>query len=269
MKKFLSICLAVVLALSLTVPAFASSPEILINGNPYDKLLRGLLEQTEDEVTIQLTGDFALTAAVVLGASDYNGLFGGNEMVVPCHKITLDLNGYTLSGEKDMNIFEVQEGYTLTVIDSSEEKTGRIVADGKSAVWVNGGEYTYYGKQELVVNDASYEQLLRSLLDQAEDDVNLKLMSDFQLTATVVIGSSDYNGLFGGQEITVPCHNITLDLNGFTLMAEKEFPIFEVQEGYTLTVIDSSESASGVLLGRGETDVLVNGGVYNAIPEVK
>lgn len=267
MKKLLSICIAIVLTLSLTVPAFASSSEILINGNPYDKLLRGLLEQTEDEATIQLNGDFGLTAAVVLGASDYNGLFGGNEMVVPCHNITLDLNGYTLSGDTGMSIFEVQEGYTLTVIDSSEEKTGRLAADGQSAVFVNGGEYTYYGKQELVVNEVSYEQLLRSLLEQSDDEVTVKLMSDFQLTATVVIGSSDYNGLFGGQEITVPCHNITLDLNGYTLMAEKDFPIFEVQEGYSLSVIDSSEGASGVLLGKGETDVLVNGGVYNALPE--
>lgn len=96
-EKILSVFLVLIMALCLTVPALASAPEVIINGNPYDKLLRGMPEQTEDYVTVQISGDFQLTgAAVILGASDYNGLFGVQEMLVPCHNITLDLNGYAL-----------------------------------------------------------------------------------------------------------------------------------------------------------------------------
>ena len=41
-------------------------------------------------------------------------------MTVASHNVTVDLNGYTLTGAKDSAVFEVQEGYTLTIVDNSE-----------------------------------------------------------------------------------------------------------------------------------------------------
>ena len=45
--------------------------------------------------------------------------------------MTVDLNGYTLTGAKDSAVFEVQEGYTLTIVDNSEAKTGKLVSDAR------------------------------------------------------------------------------------------------------------------------------------------
>ena len=48
-------------------------------------------------------------------------------------------SGYTLTGAKDSAVFEVQEGYTLTIVDNSEAKTGKLVSDAEEAVAVAEG----------------------------------------------------------------------------------------------------------------------------------
>lgn len=45
---------------------------------------------------------------------------------------------------------------------------------------------------------------------------------------------------FPALAITVTSHDITIDLNGHTLTSDPEFPAFEVQSGYTLTIVDTS-----------------------------
>ena len=125
------------------IEEWRAEQKIVVNGETYQFLLRAILSQEEDEpVTVRLDSDVQLTnTAVVLGTSDYGGMMGGNEVTVPSHDITLDLNGHTLTAEKGCAVFQVQDGYTLTVVDSSEAKGGRLSADGEAVVVEDGGTY--------------------------------------------------------------------------------------------------------------------------------
>lgn len=144
-RKLLSLGLALVICLSLIIPAMAEEQRITVNGETYGLILRALLAQTEDvPVTLRLETDIQLTndAAVVLGSSDYHGLFGGAVITVIPHDITIDLNGHTLTSNSGYPAFEVQSGYTLTIVDSSGEKSGQLVSDTGTAVEVmEGGTY--------------------------------------------------------------------------------------------------------------------------------
>lgn len=141
-KKVLSLCLALVLCLSLTVPAAATDQKIVAGGVTYEAVLQALLAQGSEPVTLLLESDIQLTDAVVLGTSDYGGLFGGQELTVASHDITIDLNGHTLTGENDCAVFEIQSGYTLTIVDSSAAKTGKVVSQGEAVMDVKeGGTY--------------------------------------------------------------------------------------------------------------------------------
>lgn len=144
-RKLTALLLSLALCVGLSVPALAAEEQkIVVNdGEVYAHVLRALLSCTEDEpVTLRLESDIRLTAAVILGASDYDGLFGGEVITVIPHDITIDLNGYTLTGEEGLVVFEVQEGYTLTIVDTSADKTGRLVTQGEEAVTVaQGGVY--------------------------------------------------------------------------------------------------------------------------------
>lgn len=145
-KKLISLCLALALCLGLTIPAAAAAEDqkIVVGEETYQQVLAALMSQTEDKpVTLRLDTDVQLTgAAVVIGSSDYNGLLGGQTVTIVPHDVTVDLNGHTLTGEKDCAIFEVQSGYTLTITDSSAAKTGKLAAQGGTEVDVkDGGTY--------------------------------------------------------------------------------------------------------------------------------
>lgn len=158
-RKIIALGLAFVMCLSLTIPAAADEQKITVNGETYELVLRALLAQTEDEpVTLRLETDIQLTndAAIVLGSSDYNGLFGGAVITVIPHDITIDLNGYTLTSNSGYPAFEVQSGYTLTIVDSSAEQSGKLVSDTGTAVEVmEGGTYTPLPEQSDIETDNS------------------------------------------------------------------------------------------------------------------
>lgn len=76
-KKLMSLCLVLALCLGLTVPAFAAQEDqkIVVGEETYTVLLGAIMSQTEDKpVSARLDTDVELTAAVVIGSSDYNGL---------------------------------------------------------------------------------------------------------------------------------------------------------------------------------------------------
>lgn len=173
MKKIFSMMMAAALALSLAAcgskqPAASSNPDpaqsqpsesqsqqpdasieewraeqkITVNGNTYQYLAKAMMSEEGDPLIVRLDSDVRLTdTAVILGTSDYGGVFNGMEMTIPSHNIVLDLNGYTLSAEAGCAVFEVQEGYTLTVEDNSEAKTGKLAADGEAVIVEDGGTY--------------------------------------------------------------------------------------------------------------------------------
>ena len=141
MKKHVaSLLLVLALCLGLALPAAAADEQkITVGDETYDALLGAIMSETEaEEVTARLDSDVTLTAAVVIGSSDYDGLFP-EPMTVTAKKVTVDLNGYTLTAAKDCAVFEVQKDYTLTIVDNSEAKTGKLVSDAEEAVVVAEG----------------------------------------------------------------------------------------------------------------------------------
>lgn len=135
-KQITSWLLVLVLCLGLTVPAAAAEEKVTVGDKAYETVLDAILSEKEDKpVTVALSGDVALAAAVVLGESKVDD----KTVTVASHNVTVDLNGYTLTGAKDSAIFEVQEGYTLTIVDNSEAKTGKLVSDAEEAVVVAEG----------------------------------------------------------------------------------------------------------------------------------
>lgn len=122
-------------------------------------------------------------------------------------------------------------------------------------------------EQKIVINGETYQLLLKALISEEGDPLTARLDSDVLLTNTaIILGTSDYGGMFNGQEITVPSHNIVIDLNGHTLTAEKGCAVFEVQAGYTLTIVDNSEAKTGKLVADGDAVIVADGGTYNPLP---
>lgn len=138
-KNLASLLLALVLCLGLTVPAAAADQKITVGEETYEALLQAIMSETKaDAVTVRLDSDVTLTSAVVIGSSDYNGLFSAPQTVT-AHNVTIDLNGYTLTAAKDCAVFEVQKDYTLTIVDNSQAKTGKLDCGVKEAVVVAQG----------------------------------------------------------------------------------------------------------------------------------
>ena len=144
MKRHLtSLLLVLALCLGLAMPASAAEGEkITVGDQTYEALLQAIMSETKaDSVTARLDSDVTLTAAIVIGSSDYNGLFS-EPMTVTAKNVTVDLNGHTLTAAKDCAAFEVQKDYTLTIVDNSEAKTGKLVCGVEEAVVVaEGGTY--------------------------------------------------------------------------------------------------------------------------------
>ena len=139
-KRIASLLLALVLCLGLTVSAAAAEEQkITVGDKTYGALLEAIMSETKaDSVTARLDSDVTLTAAVVIGSSDYNGQFK-EPMTVTAKNVTIDLNGHTLTAAKDCAVFEVQKDYTLTIVDGSEAKTGKLDCGAEEAVVVAEG----------------------------------------------------------------------------------------------------------------------------------
>ena len=137
-----SLLLVLALCLGLAMPAAAAEGEkVTVGDQTYEALLQAILSETEaDSVTARLDSDVTLTATVVIGSSDYDGLFS-EPMTVTAKNVTVDLNGHSLTAAKDSAMFEVQAGYTLTIVDNSEAKTGKLVTDVETAVVDEGATY--------------------------------------------------------------------------------------------------------------------------------
>lgn len=101
----------------------------------------------EDELQNQINGAETVTIKLTADTTEC--------IVIPAGKtVTLDLNGFTLSGGTEIDDTIANRG-TLTIVDSSAKKTGKIVSDasGKAAivnypdgkVTIQGGEITGTG----------------------------------------------------------------------------------------------------------------------------
>ena len=167
-QKFASLLLALTLCLGLAMPASAAEEQkIAVGEETYGALLEAIMSETEaDSVTARLDSDVTLTAAVVIGSSDYDGQFT-EPMTVTAKNVTIDLNGYTLTAAENCAVFEVQEGYTLTIVDNSEAKTGKLVCGVEEAVVVAEGA-TYNALPAEETEEPAEETPVNPFTDVAE-----------------------------------------------------------------------------------------------------
>ena len=167
-QKFASLLLALTLCLGLAMPASAAEEQkISVGEETYGALLEAIMSETEaDSVTARLDSDVTLTAAVVIGSSDYDGQFT-EPMTVTAKNVTIDLNGYTLTAAENCAVFEVQEGYTLTIVDNSEAKTGKLVCGVEEAVVVAEGA-TYNALPAEETEEPAEETPVNPFTDVAE-----------------------------------------------------------------------------------------------------
>ena len=124
-------------------------------------ILKNAEEANPVPVEIQLQGNITLG-----GSSTFSR--AGNELpyalkIDADQEITIDLNGFTISHEKacDGSYSMIENNGKLTILDSSEERNGKIsfkdTGDGDSSFgW---GSYTINNRGELVVEDGTIEHL--------------------------------------------------------------------------------------------------------------
>ena len=99
----------------------------------------------ENPATVKLMADIEATGIPdQYGDVDYDVLFDNGV-------ITLDLNGYTLTGTSSFVVIQVTNGASLTIDDSSENKSGKVVSlvNDVYTLYANGGN--------LVVNNGNFE----------------------------------------------------------------------------------------------------------------
>ena len=109
-RRFASLLLALALCLGLAIPAGAADQVITVGDETFEHLLQAMLSQEEDQpMTVTLGSDVTLTATVVVGSSDYDGMFP-EAQTVASHDVTIDLNGHTLTGPAGAAALEVQAG---------------------------------------------------------------------------------------------------------------------------------------------------------------
>ena len=192
-RKFTSLLLTLALCLGLAIPAAAADQVITVGDETYEHLLQAMLSQEEDQpMTVVLESDVALTSTVVVGSSDYDGIFP-EAQTVASHDVTIDLNGFTLTGPDGAAALEIQDGYTLSIVDSSDAKTGALVTSVEEGVIVNEGatynalpaaeEETAYTLEDGVASVTTMAGLTAAAA--AEDVESILVAADLQVTEDV------------------------------------------------------------------------------------
>lgn len=162
------------------------------------------------------------------------------------HSITLDLNGKTLNVEEGASInnrvIKIESG-SLTVIDSSSDKTGKIIASGSGTTSSNGtgayGAFRVEADGILIANDITLE-------NSRPWGMNVKVCGGEAYLTGVTITSS-YGGGIEVTEADLGTHSKA----GIAVLVDCDF----IQKGY----FDHCSSAVSV---SGGSSVTVKGGSY-------
>ncbi len=189
--------------------------------------------------------------------------------------ITIDLNGNTITGT-------VTNNGTLTVTDSSNDKTGEIVSEG-TAIVNNGNltldDVTVKGKENAVSGEAitipdGYVKVettdgegYKTVTVQEEKavtvlDSNGKVIGTYDTVADAIANAPSgstikLNGDITGT-ITIPADaNVVLDLNGHSIISANGNA---VENSGTLTIMDSSTDKSGLIQGTNGNNAIHNSG---------
>ena len=257
-KSVLAIALAVLMAVSLlTVGAMADTDVVATvtdsNGVSTDyQSLREAFNIAKDGSVIKIVKDFS-TADQVWISNDRN--------------LTLDLNGYTVTSTITQQFINLKnEDAKLTVIDGSNSKSGRIVAEGNIAFFVYGGtldiqsgtieSQCYWSSNGTLFGDFCI-LLYGSTDSNATDYTNFSLGSEAKIV--FIDETSDGTPIGDGYAVVVDQYNnnyaaygVNVDIYGST-----EHSILYVQGNVKKT----GENAPQFILHDG---AYIDGGIYAA-----
>ena len=242
----------------------------------------GDIIRLQDSITIDLT-DEATVQSMYGGRVEANkDLYLSADTTYPAHSQTLDLNGKTLTiiTGSDKSCFTLEGDITLTIIDSSAERTGAIVGHSNGSLFysktaesslvlqdvaVKFTEYTEGGASitptsavidtvgNVTLNNVTYtpaEGGPALIGDNAGAQVSYIADTAEELAAAVA--DSSYSTVMLGaditQNITVEAgRTLTLDLNGHTLTAAAVDEKAVVSNYGTLTIVNTDTANTGAI----------------------
>lgn len=242
----------------------------------------GDIIRLQDSITIDLT-DEATVQSMYGGRVEANkDLYLSADTTYPAHSQTLDLNGKTLTiiTGSDKSCFTLEGAITLTIIDSSAERTGAIVGHSNGSLFYSGTaesslvlqdvavkftEYTEGGASitptgavidtvgDVTLNNVTYtpaEGDPALIEDNAGAQVSYIVNTAEELAAAVA--DSSYSTVMLGaditQNITVEAgRTLTLDLNGHTLTAAAADETAVVSNYGALTIVNTDTANTGAI----------------------
>ena len=242
----------------------------------------GDIIRLQDSITIDLT-DEATVQSMYGGRVEANkDLYLSADTTYPAHSQTLDLNGKTLTiiTGSDKSCFTLEGAITLTIIDSSAERTGAIVGHSNGSLFysetaesslvlqdvaVQFTEYTEGGASitpagavidtvgNVTLNNVTYTPAEGGpALIEDNAGAQVSYIADKAEELAAAVADSSYSTVMLGaditQNITVEAgRTLTLDLNGYTLTAAAVDEKAVVSNYGTLTIVNTDTANTGAI----------------------
>ena len=257
MKKYFSLVLALVMALSLTTVAWGAfvdpctgtcTHEAAIGTTHYDTLA----EAVAVGGTVTLLSDVTLAAPITVAA--------GNTVV-------LDLNGHTISGtdttSANYGLININPGATLTINDSVGTGTITLSATTNSG-WNRYSSVISNQRGTLIVNGGTIEHKGGTDMSYAIDNLTNTGAEPAKTTINGGVIKSAYIGI--RQFCNSTTGNNALEINGGTIEGAKrsvwmQNPNDKVNDA-TLTITDGT-FVGAVTVGIDDFDVAISGGTFD------
>ena len=199
----------------------------------------------EGEGTIQVIKDATISFPQIFNNNDNTN-----------KKITFDLNGYTLTTTQP-----IQNNVELTIIDSSQNKTGKYIANSNIGIQnqqnckmiIDGGTYNsnidkpIYNKGELIVESATFDVEKNAIYNESGATLTI---NDINIT-------NSNNGIFSVGTFTM--NNGTINSSNYCISAENG--------GTTVTINNGNFYCTKRVIYSRYNDIVVNGGHLESTSE--
>lgn len=209
--------------------------------------------------------------------------------------VTIDLNGHKISTESNGILFNVNgDNIVVTIIDSSESKTGLIEIGGSSndkgkGIEVNHGKLvvgngvtihaSYYGIQTRGSgnsNDAKYSvveiqngavvKAIYALVVNRLDSTNYGYGTEVNVSGSL-LGLTTSDNLYSGSSGTIGIF-VSGNLGNGNRMTGENIPKIIINDGAVITGLTGSDSDTKkadaqAIAGNGQANVIINGGTFS------
>lgn len=247
-QKILALLLAVALLLAMSSTALAAGV-CTIDGTPYNSLQAAVNEVADGtEATITMIANTRENVEIPTGA-----------------KITLDLNGRTITNQNDHTI-TVKIGAILTINDNSTGGTVDNVTHAKAAIWnegtviLNGGSYTRSAENGQSSSDAdrnSYYALVNHGTMTINEGVSVTQSGNF--SSMIENGYYSYSS---GYKDGTNSSNPTLTINGGIFSGGLN--TVKNDDGGILTIIGGTFEDASQAVVQNHNEATINGGMFTA-----